>query len=215
MATTAETNAPRSGRDFVDAFLPEDDVLRVARGLAADAGLTPIAPSTGATLCMLAAATSARAAIEIGTGTGVGALWLLRGMRTDGVLTTIDIDAEHQRVARRIFAEAGHAASRTRLITGQALDVLPRLADGAYDLLFLDGDRADYAACVAEAPRLLRTGGILAVNGALAGGRAADPAVRDPETVALRDLVRSFRDNDRWRPALLPIGDGLLCAVRV
>jgi predicted O-methyltransferase YrrM len=215
MATTAETNAPRSGRDFAEAFLPENDVLRVARGLAADASLTPISPSTGATLCMLAAATSARAAIEIGTGTGVGALWLLRGMRTDGVLTTIDIDAEHQRMARRIFAEAGHAASRTRLITGQALDVLPRLADGAYDLLFLDGDRADYAACVAEAPRLLRAGGILALNGALAGGRVADPAIRDPETVALRDLVRSFRDNDDWRPALLPIGDGLLCAVRV
>ena len=55
MATTAETNAPRSGRDFAEAFLPEDDVLRVARGLAADAGLTPISPSTGATLCMLAA----------------------------------------------------------------------------------------------------------------------------------------------------------------
>jgi predicted O-methyltransferase YrrM len=215
MATTADTNAPRTGRDFAESFLPEDDVIRVARGLAADAGLTPISPNTGATLCMLAAATSARAAIEIGTGTGVGALWLLRGMRPDGVLTTIDIDAEHQRVARRIFVEAGYAAGRTRVITGQALDVLPRLADGAYDLLVLDGDRADHAACVAEAPRLLRPGGVLALNGALAGSRTADPAMRDPATVALRDLVRSFRDNDRWRPALLPVGDGLLCAVRV
>jgi predicted O-methyltransferase YrrM len=215
MATTADTNAPRSGRDFGEAFLPEDDVVMVARRLAADVGLTPISPSTGATLSMLAAATSARAAIEIGTGTGVGALWLLRGMRTDGVLTTIDIDAEHQRVARRIFAEAGYAASRTRVITGQALDVLPRLADGAYDLLVLDGDRSDYAACVGEAPRLLRPGGVLALNGVLAGGRIADTAMRDPQTVALRDLVRSFRDNDYWRPALLPVGDGLLCAVRV
>jgi predicted O-methyltransferase YrrM len=215
MATTADTNAPRTGRDYAETFLPEDDVIRVARGLAADAGLTPISPNTGATLCMLAAATSARAAIEIGTGTGVGALWLLRGMRPDGVLTTIDIDAEHQRVARRIFVEAGYAAGRTRVITGQALDVLPRLADGAYDLLVLDGDRADHAACVAEAPRLLRPGGVLALNGALAGSRTADPAMRDPATVALRDLVRSFRDNDRWRPALLPVGDGLLCAVRV
>jgi predicted O-methyltransferase YrrM len=130
-------------------------------------------------------------------------------------LTTIDIDAEHQRIARRIFIEAGYAASRTRVITGQALDVLPRLADGAYDLLVLDGDRADHAACVAEAPRLLRPGGVLALNGALAGSRTGDGAMRDPETVALRDLVRSFRDSDSWRPALLPVGDGLLCAVRV
>jgi predicted O-methyltransferase YrrM len=215
MATTTETNGSRAGRDFAETFLPEDDVLSLARELAAQAGLTPISASTGAALCLLASATSTRGAIEIGTGTGVGALWLLRGMRADGVLTTIDIDGGHQRMARRIFAEAGHAASRTRVITGHALDVLPRLADGAYDLLFLDGDRSDYAACVAEAPRLLRVGGVLALNGALAGGRIGDPAIRDPETVALRDLVRSFRDATNWRPALLPVGDGLLCAVHV
>ncbi|HKD97620.1 MAG TPA: O-methyltransferase [Micromonosporaceae bacterium] len=185
-----------------------------ARRTAAEFGLVPVSSGTGAVLRMLAAVAGARAVVEVGTGTGVSALWLLRGMRPDGVLTTIDIDAEHQRAAKRVLADAGYAPGRTRLITGRALDVLARLADHAYDLVFLDGERADYAAAAAVAPRLLRPGGVLAVNGALAGGRVADPALRDPQTAALRDLVNAFRDDDTWIPVLLPAGDGLLCAVR-
>lgn len=201
-------------REFAESFVPEDDVMKVARGMSAEVGVTPISSGTGAMLRVMAAATSARAVVEIGTGTGVSGLWILGGMRPDGVLTTIDIEPEHQRMARRIFAEGGHAASRTRLIAGRGLDVLPRLADRAYDLLFLDGDRADYEACALAAPRLLRSGGVLAINGALAGGKVADPTVRDPQTVALREVVKALRDNEQWSSALVPVGDGLLCAVR-
>src|SRR5438309_28187 len=82
--------------------------------------------------------------------------------------------------ARPLFLEAGYPTSRTRIITGRALDVLPRLSDGAYDLVFLDGDREEYAAIVGAALRLLRTGGVLAVSGALAAGRIGDPTARDP-----------------------------------
>ena len=216
MVSTADPIGSRSSqaREFAESFVPEDDVMKVARGMSAEVGVTPISPGTGAMLRVLAAASSARAVVEIGTGTGVSGLWILGGMRPDGVLTTIDIEPEHQRMARRIFAEAGHAASRTRLIAGRGLDVLPRLADRAYDLLFLDGDRADYEACAQAAPRLLRSGGVLAINGALAGGKVADPTVRDPQTVALREVVKSIRDNEQWSAALVPVGDGLLCAVR-
>ena len=203
-----------SPRDFAEAYAAEIDEAKVARSVAAEMGLTPISPGTGAALRLLAGATSARAVIEIGTGTGVSALWLLAGMRPDGVLTSIDIDAEHQRMARRILGEAGYPSARARFIARRALDVLPRLADGAYDLLFLDGDRADYGPCVADAPRLLRTGGVLAINGAFAGGRVIDTTAHDPQTMALREVVRSLRDSDDWRPALLPLGDGLLAAVR-
>ncbi|HEY1488324.1 MAG TPA: O-methyltransferase [Micromonosporaceae bacterium] len=194
--------------------MAEHDIAKVARAMATEIGLTPISAGTGAALRLLAAAGGARAVIEVGTGTGVSALWLLAGMRPDGVLTTIDPEPEHQRMARRILLEAGHPASRTRLIGGRALDVLPRFADHAYDLLFLDGDRSDYAACVEAAPRLLRSGGVVVINGALAGGRVADPTARDPQTVALREVVRSLRGSEDWCPALLPLGDGLLCAVR-
>jgi predicted O-methyltransferase YrrM len=216
MVSSADVIAQRSAhaRDFAEAYVAEHDIAKVARAMATEIGLTPISAGTGAALRLLAAAGGARAVIEVGTGTGVSALWLLAGMRPDGVLTTIDPEPEHQRMARRILLEAGHPASRTRLIGGRALDVLPRFADHAYDLLFLDGDRSDYAACVEAAPRLLRSGGVVVINGALAGGRVADPTARDPQTVALREVVRSLRGSEDWCPALLPLGDGLLCAVR-
>ncbi|MEV0728924.1 MULTISPECIES: O-methyltransferase [Polymorphospora] len=188
--------------------------MRTARSLAQEVGLDAVTPGTGALLRLLAAAGNARAVVEIGTGTGVSGVWLMRGMRPDGVLTTIDLEHEHQRIARRIFVEAGFVAGRTRIITGRALDVLPRLADGVYDMVFVDADTAEYAPCVDAALRLLRPGGVLAVHGALAGGRIADPAARDLETVAVREVVKAVRESEEWIPALLPAGAGLLTAVK-
>jgi predicted O-methyltransferase YrrM len=200
--------------DFTDAYAPEDPILAAARGQADELGLPCAGPGEGAALRFIAAAINAKAVVEVGTGTGVSGTWLLRGMRPDGVLTTIDIEPEHQRIARRVFVAAGFAPSRTRIITGHALDVLPRLADGVYDLVFVDHDIVEYAAGVAAAARLLRTGGILVLGGALAAGRVGDPTVRDPVTVSIRELVKSLRDAEEWMSALLPIGDGLLCAAK-
>jgi len=173
-----------------------------------------VPPGTGAALRLLAAAGAAKAVVEIGTGTGVSGLWLLGGMRGDGILTTIDVESEHQRMARRIFAEAGYQPSRTRIITGRALDVLPRLADGVYDLVFADADPAELGACADAALRLLRPGGVLIGGGALAGGRIGDPAARDVQTVTVRETVKAMRESDVWIPAMIPSGAGLLAAVK-
>ncbi|MGA3526179.1 O-methyltransferase [Melissospora conviva] len=194
--------------------MPEDLVLRTARNLSHEVGLTAVSPGTGAMLRLLAAAGSARAVVEIGTGIGVSGLWLLRGMRPEGVLTTIDVESEHQRIARRIFTEAGIPSGRTRIITGRALDVLPRLADGAYDLVFVDADATEFAVCVEAALRLLRQGGVLAVHGALADGRVVDPSARDVRTLTIRETLKALRESDDWVPALLPLGAGLLTAVK-
>jgi predicted O-methyltransferase YrrM len=199
---------------FAEAYAAEDVVLRTARTLAAELGLAPVSPGAGALLRLLAAAGSAKSVVEIGTGTGVSGTWLLRGMRPDGVLTTIDVESEHQRIARRIFVEAGFAPSRTRIIAGRALDVLPRLADGVYDLIFVDADATESGACADAALRLLRPGGTLIINGALAGGRIGDPAARDAGTVTIRELLRTIRESDDWIPAVLPTGAGVLAAVR-
>jgi predicted O-methyltransferase YrrM len=201
-------------RDFADGYVAEDPLLVAAREYAGELGLTPVSPSAGAALRLVAAAGAARAVVEIGTGTGVSGLWLLRGMRPEGVLTTIDVEAEHQRVARRVFAAAGLAPGRSRIITGRARDVLPRLADGVYDLVFVHHDRLEYAAAVAAAERLLRPGGLLILGDAWAGGRLTDRIARDAQTVALRDVLRALRDEEGWLPAFLPTADGLVCAVR-
>ena len=199
---------------FAEAYADEDVVLQTARSLAQEHGLVGVSPAAGSVLRLLAAAGNAKAVVEIGTGTGISGVWLLRGMRADGVLTTIDVDNEHQRIARRIFVAAGYAPSRTRIITGRALDVLPRLADGVYDLVFVDADATEFGACVEAALRLLRPGGVLLLNGALAGGRISDPAARDVDTVTIRETVRAVRDSEDWIPAVIPSGAGLLAAVK-
>jgi predicted O-methyltransferase YrrM len=197
---------------FADNYVGEDDVLAAARTRAEEVGVTPIGAGTGATLRFLAAALEARAVVEIGTGTGVSGVWLLRGMRPDGVLTTVDVEAEHQRLAKESFKDAGVAPQRVRTIAGSALDVLPRLTDGHYDIVFADGDKREYGAYLSEALRLLRPGGVVAFDNALWHDRVADPAQRDDETVAIRDLVQLVAATDGLVPALLPVGDGLLVA---
>lgn len=198
--------------DWLDRWLPEDAPLLAARQRAAEVGLAPVEPATGAVLRLLCAVAGARTVVEVGTGTGVSALWMLRGMRREGVLTTVDSDGEHQRLARASLGEAGFPTARTRLITGRALDVLPRLSDHAYDVVFLDGPRTENEDYLDAALRLLRPGGVVAFAGALAGGKVADTSARDPETVALRELGRRVREEARLVPAVLPVGGGLLVA---
>lgn len=198
---------------YAAGYLPEDAVLEVARERAAEVGALPIGPSTGAALRFLASVTGAKAAVEIGTGAGVSTVWLLRGMRPDGVVTSVDVEGEHQRLARETITEAGFASGRARLIAGHAAEVLPRLADGGYDLVFCDTRPAEYAGYLAEAMRLLRPGGVLAFAGVLRG-RVVDGGARDQESVALRELLTLVRDDPALVPLLLPVDAGLLAAAR-
>lgn len=206
--------SPQASREYAESFLPEDEPLLAARARGEQVGAPPLAPISGATLCFLAASISARHVVEIGTGAGVSGLWLIRGMAPDGVLTTIDVEPEHQRLARRSFTEAGIPANRIRLITGAALEVLPRLTDGAYDLVFGDAEKTEYGDYLTEALRLLRPGGVVVFDNALWHDRVADTGNRDSATVAVRALGAAVRDDDRLVSVLLPIGDGLLAAVK-
>jgi predicted O-methyltransferase YrrM len=210
------TTTPPSGavREYVDGYLPPDDVLRAARARAEELGCAPVSGAGGATLRFLAATLQARAVVEVGTGAGVSGLCLLAGMAPDGVLTTIDIEPEFQRAARRAFVEAGTAPGRMRLIMGQALDVLPRLTDGGYDLVFFHAAKAEYPKFHEQGVRLLRPGGVIAFADVLAAGRLTDPGRRDQETMALREAAKAVRDDERLVPALLPVDGGLLVAAK-
>ena len=200
---------------YVEGYLTEDEPLLAARREPAEiGGAPPIGPGGGAALRFIAAAISARSVVEIGTGCGASGIWLLRGMRSDAVLTSVDAEPEHQRLARKAFTEAGFPSNRYRLISGKALDVLPRLTDGAYDLVFCDADKQEYPDYLVEALRLLRPGGVVAFDNALAGGRVTDPSRDDPGTIAIRELAEQVRQDDRLVPVLLPVGDGLLAAVK-
>jgi predicted O-methyltransferase YrrM len=199
---------------FADFFVPEDEPVVAARARSADLGVSPVGAGAGTALTFLAATVAARNVVEIGTGAGVRGLHLLAGMTRDGVLTSIDLEAEYQRAAKESFGSVGVAPSRARLINGRALDVLPRLTDGAYDLVLIDGDRSEYPDYVPQALRVLRIGGLLAMAGALHGDRVSDPTHRDAETVAVREAGRLVRDDERLVPVMMPLGDGLLAALK-
>ena len=198
----------------MEAYLDEDEHLADARQRAEQVGVVPVGAAAGATLRFLASVLDARAVAEVGTGTGVSGLWLLRGMAPDGVLTSVDFEAEHQRHARQVFTAAGVPPRRFRLIAGSALEVMPRFTDGGYDLVFVDGDKVEYAEYLEQAQRLVRPGGVVVFDNALWHDRVADPAQRDAETVAIRALVEQVAADERLVPCLLPVGDGLLAARR-
>lgn len=199
---------------FAESYLPEDDVVVKARERAAELGCVPIGAGGGAALRLLATVTSATNVVEVGTGAGVSGLYLMGGMAEGGQLVSIDIESENQRAAKEAFTEAGIPATRYRLINGSAPDVLPRMRDSAYDLVFVDADKTAYSVYYEQALRMLRPGGVMAFDNALWHDRVADATRRDAETVAVRELGKAVRDDERLVPALLPVGDGLLVAVK-
>ena len=208
------TNEALSNWEYCEGFVPEDEVLLDAREAAAELGCSPILPGSGAVLTVLARAVDAHAIAEIGTGVGVSSLYLVRGMNPSGVLTTIDIEPEHHRVARVTMKAAGVNTERVRMITGAALTIIPRLTDAGYDLVFVDAVKAEYPAYVDHAIRMLREGGVLAIDNSLWHSRVPDPAQRDHNTTAIRETLKAVKAREDLLSVLLPSGDGLLVAVR-
>lgn len=197
---------------YVEDSVAEDDVLQSVRERAVELGAAPVPPPVGVMLSMFAQMLGARSVAEVGTGAGVSGLWLLDGMRPDSTLTTIDWEPELQRAAREGFRAAGLAPTRTRLINGRASDVIPRLADGAYDLVFIDAAPQEHPQYVAQGVRLLRPGGTIVLHNALLSGRVPDPTHRDPTTLAVRAAARAIAEDQHLTSMLIPVGDGLLCA---
>ena len=199
---------------FAESRPEEDAVLLRARERSAELGIEPVSEGTAALLTVLAATSSPATVVEIGTGAGVSGTALMRGLPASSVLTTIDTDAEALRAAREAFTEAGHPANRTRMITGRSRTVLPRLSSRSYDMVLIDADHASLMFHLEQAARLLRPGGLLIVNDALAQDRVPRPAVRESSTLAARQLGRAVREDEQWLSALTPTGTGVLLAVR-
>ena len=110
-------------------------------------------------------------------------------MADDGILTTVDEETENTRAARQAFADAGVPTQRTRLITGRPLEVLSRLADGAYDMVFLTERRKRLLATWTKRSGCCDPAGWSLFDRVLCGRRVPDPAQRDAATIAMRTLL--------------------------
>jgi predicted O-methyltransferase YrrM len=200
---------------YAESFIPEDEILLAARARGVEVGARDASQGTGAYLRFLAQLISAQAVVEVGTGSGVGSLWLLRGMIENGTLTSIDDEAEHARIARIAFAESDISPQRYRLITNPVMDVMSKLTDRAYDMVVLRHDPEDLSFSIDHALRMLRTGGVLVIDNFFGEGKVPDPAQRDVRTIALREAGKSVRAaSSTWITSLIGVGDGLLLATK-
>ncbi|WP_101650875.1 O-methyltransferase [Brevibacterium ihuae] len=200
---------------YADRFNPSDPVMDAARTISAEYATIPVSTTTAGTLTLLARLARPASAIEVGTGTGVSTLALLRGMPAAGILTSIDIDSDKQAVARDLIGVARIRPHRVRMIQGRGEDALARLAAGAYDLVLLDAEPLTYDRLVPLAIERLSPGGLLVINNALLGGAVAKPANRAPRTQVVRRMLDSVAERTDVERLLLPVDDGLLVLTRI
>lgn len=199
--------------DLIDSYLrshtaAEDDVLRTARERAAAEDMPPVPPEVGSFLMLLARIVKARDALEVGSGGGASGVWIIRGLTPDGTLTTIDIEPEHQRLAKRTYTEAG-IADRVRPLLGNAVQVLPTLPAQSFDFMLIDPAKQDYPVYLDEALRLVRPGGLIVADNVLWSGRVMDARATDPEDEGIRTFNDRASKHPRLLSSILPIGDGV------
>lgn len=196
---------------FAENYAHEDYFMQLARKNGEEVGVIDPTPAVGNFLKFATELTGAKSVVEIGTNSGVGSLWVLQALANDGVLTTIDAEREHSKIARTVFEEADIPATKYRIITGNLIDVVGKLADNSYELI-ITRDAMDLFEIVQESFRLLKSGGLLIIDQALSGGKVADSTQRDPESIARRDAIKVIQEDSRWSSSVIPIGAGVLVA---
>jgi predicted O-methyltransferase YrrM len=152
----------------------------------------------------------ARRVLEIGTFTGMSALWMAQAADE---LHCCDINGEWTAIAQQAWHDAG-LAEKITLHLGPALETLPQFADGFFDAVFVDADKRNYPAYVDAAHRLLRTGGLLMLDNTLWHGEVANPQTDDKWAAMMRDFNAQMAADGRFLSCILPIGDGLTVAVK-
>ena len=174
-----------------------------------------ISPEQGQFMFLLLRLIGARRCLEIGVFTGYSSLVTALALPEDGRIVACDVSEEWTAVARRYWREAG-VEPKIDLRIAPALETLDRLMEageaGRFDFAFLDADKESYLAYYERVLKLLRPGGLLAVDNVLWSGRVADPEVSDADTAALRHFNEALHRDERIDLSLVPIGDGLTLA---
>ncbi|MGZ6195471.1 MAG: O-methyltransferase [Candidatus Binataceae bacterium] len=195
----------------------EDDDLKHLREVTAHHKMATmqISPEQGQFMALLAELMGARRYLEVGTFTGYSAMWMAKAMGPHGHIVCLDVSEEYTAVAREHWAKAG-IEGRIHLRLAPALKTLEVMLAGgeanSYDIAFIDADKVNYDGYYEAALKLVRTGGLIAIDNVLWSGAVADPEDNSTDTVALRALNKKLSHDDRITVSMLPIGDGLTLA---
>ena len=174
-----------------------------------------ISAEQGQFLHWLVSTIGAKRTLEIGVFTGYSALVTALALPEDGEIVACDISDEYTAIARSYWERAG-VSQRIHLRLAPALhtlrDVLARNGEGGFDFAFIDADKENYGAYFEMVLKLLRVGGVMAIDNVLWSGRVIDPANNESSTVALREFNRQVFADPRVAISVIPIGDGLTLA---
>src|SRR5215469_2465505 len=196
---------PQDVDAFLDATVVGDDPALFAALEASDAaGLPQIAVSAqqGKFLCLLAGAMQARKILEIGTLGGFSTIWLARGAGPEGRVVTLEYEPKHAEVARANLQRAG-VADRVEVIVGAALDTLPSVTGGPFDLVFIDADKENNASYLEWAIRLTRPGSVIVVDNVIRAGKILTSYSDDRRVQAMRRTLQLMGEHPRLDTAVL------------
>lgn len=217
MSIKTITLTDRLYRYMLSVSLREPEVLRKLREETEihPLGRMQIAPEQGQFMAMLVKLIGARRCLEIGVFTGYSSLSVALALPSDGKLIALDMNADWTAIARRYWQLAG-VADKIELRLAPALTSLEQLEatnnTNAFDFIFIDADKANYTNYFGYAMRLLRPGGLIAIDNVLWSGDVADPSINDKETSALRAFNEQLHHDKRIDLSMIPIGDGLTLA---
>jgi caffeoyl-CoA O-methyltransferase len=176
-----------------------------------------ISPDQGQFMQLLVQLVGARKTLEVGVFTGYSSLWVAWGLPKEGRIVACDVSEEYTSVARRYWHEAG-VDNKIDLRLAPALKTLDELLgageEGTFDFAFIDADKANYDNYYERSLKLLRVGGLIAIDNTIWSGRVADESVADEDTVAIRALNKKLHGDERVTLSMLTVGDGLTLAFK-
>jgi caffeoyl-CoA O-methyltransferase len=208
---------PRLYRYLIEHSVREHPVQRELREATAGmphAGMQ-ISPEQGQFMALLAKLIGARRAIEVGVFTGYSALSVALALPADGKIVACDVSEEWTSMARKFWEKAG-VAGKIDLRLAPALETLDGLLAGGgagqYDFAFIDADKGNYLGYYEKCLKLMRAGGLVAIDNTLWSGHVADPSRQEKDTLAIRALNDALHGDERVDLSLLPLGDGVTLA---
>jgi len=206
---------PKKLADYVDAVgTRETAVQRRLRAATAKIpmGTMQIGPDQGAFMQVLVRAIGAKRCLEIGTFTGYSSLAVALALPPGGKIVCCDVSEEWTSMARRYWKLAG-VQKKISLHLAPALETMKKLK-GPFDFAFIDADKENYQKYYERCLKLVRRGGLIAIDNTLWHGSVVRPGDRSVDAVAIRAFNRKLRGDRRVEIALVAIGDGLTLAVR-
>lgn len=216
MTQTQKTSgvAPELYEYLLSVSLREPDILRKLREATSKrpGSQMLISPDQGQFINLLLQIMGAKKILEIGTFTGYSTLWMALALPDDGHITACDIDADSGAIAKDFWSQA-RLDHKITLKIAPALNTLDALIKGGnqerFDFAFIDADKRSYDEYYERCLKLMRSGGVVAIDNVLWNGRIIDPQSKDKRTQALRILNTKLRNDHRIELSMLTLGDGL------